>query len=60
MNISKISSELGWQPSSSLSEGLLITALWYIEHQDWVDSIREKGDYQTWITQNYDERGGTE
>ena len=60
MNISKISSELGWQPSSSLSEGLLRTALWYIEHQDWVDIIREKGDYQTWITQNYDERGGTE
>jgi dTDP-glucose 4,6-dehydratase len=60
MDISKIATELGWQPRKSVSEGLLKTVLWYIEHQDWVDIIREKGDYQTWIEKNYDERGGAE
>lgn len=59
MDVRKISQELNWQPSSSLSDGLLRTVLWYIEHQDWVNAIQQKGDYQTWIEQNYEARGGT-
>jgi dTDP-glucose 4,6-dehydratase len=57
MNITKISTELGWKPRQSLSEGLLKTALWYLEHQDWVDAIRNRGDYQDWIDSNYERRG---
>ena len=60
MDISKIATELGWQPRKSLSEGLLKTVLWYIENQDWVEIISNKGDYQTWIEKNYDKRGGVE
>lgn len=59
MDIGKITQEMNWQPSSSLYDGLLSTVLWYIEHQDWVDVIQQKGDYQTWIEQNYEARGGT-
>jgi dTDP-glucose 4,6-dehydratase len=57
MNITKISNELGWQPSQSLSEGLLKTVLWYLEHQDWVDAIQKRGDYQDWVDSNYEQRG---
>ena len=57
MNITKISNELGWKPRRSLSEGLLKTVLWYLEHQDWVDAIQKRGDYQEWIDSNYEQRG---
>ncbi len=57
MNITKISNELGWQPHQSLSEGLLKTVLWYLEHQDWVDAIQKRGDYQEWVDSNYEQRG---
>lgn len=60
MNISKISEELGWQPRHSLSAGLMKTVEWYLENQDWVEVIRKKGDYQSWIEENYEKRGEKE
>ena len=60
MDISKIKDELGWQPRLSLSEGLLKTVEWYLEHPDWVEAIRKKGDYQNWIEKNYESRGDLE
>jgi dTDP-glucose 4,6-dehydratase len=60
MDISKIKDELGWQPCLSLSEGLLKTVEWYLEHPDWVEAIRKKGDYQNWIEKNYESRGDVE
>lgn len=57
MNISKISSELGWSPSQSLSDRLLITVLWYLNNLDWVDKIQKRGDYMDWINKNYNKRG---
>lgn len=58
MDISKIKGELDWQPRHSLSEGLLKTVGWYLENQDWVEIINQKGDYQNWIEKNYLQRGG--
>ncbi len=57
MDISKISEELGWMPRFSLSEGLMKTVEWYLEHQEWVDAIGKQGDYQAWLDQNYIARG---
>lgn len=58
MDIRKIKNELGWQPRHTLSEGLFKTVRWYLENQDWVETINAKGDYQDWIQVNYRQRGG--
>ncbi len=35
MNISRIRSEIGWQPSVDLHEGLRKTVCWYLENEAW-------------------------
>jgi dTDP-glucose 4,6-dehydratase len=56
MNISKIRSQLGWAPEESLHSGLLKTVRWYLQHPDWSEAIRARGDYQSWIERNYEQR----
>jgi dTDP-glucose 4,6-dehydratase len=56
MNIEKIGLELGWKPKHGLSEGLLKTIRWYLEHGDWVEAIRKQEEYQSWLDKNYSER----
>lgn len=56
MDISKISSELGWKPRWSLHEGLLMTVQWYLSHPEWVEAIRKQQGYQQWIEKNYAKR----
>jgi dTDP-glucose 4,6-dehydratase len=58
MDISKIKNDLGWTPKQSLSEGLMKTVEWYLNHQDWVEAIGKQGDYQDWLEKNYQARGG--
>lgn len=58
MDITKIRRELGWHPRRSLQEGLMLTVEWYLTHQDWVQAIRSRGDYRTWMEKNYSHRGG--
>lgn len=58
MDISKIKTQLGWQPRQDLSSGLLKTAQWYLNHPEWVAAIRQRPDYQSWLKRNYAERGG--
>jgi dTDP-glucose 4,6-dehydratase len=36
----KIERELGWTPKESFSSGLRKTVQWYLDHEDWVDSVR--------------------
>jgi dTDP-glucose 4,6-dehydratase len=60
MDISKISTELGWTPQHSLSEGLIKTVEWYLENQDWVEAIGNQADYQEWLDRNYLTRGREE
>jgi dTDP-glucose 4,6-dehydratase len=59
MDITRISTELGWQPRESLATGLLKTVRWYLEHGDWVDSIRQGSELKTWMEKNYTQRGET-
>ncbi len=56
MDITKIRRELGWQPRHSMTEGLLETVRWYLDHPEWVESIRAKEDYQGWLDKNYARR----
>jgi dTDP-glucose 4,6-dehydratase len=56
MNINKIGLELGWKPKHSLQEGLFKTVSWYLEHRDWVETIRKQKEYQSWLDKNYTER----
>jgi dTDP-glucose 4,6-dehydratase len=56
MDIRKIKADLGWEPLISLSEGIRKTAAWYLENQDWVKKIRNRGDYQSWMKSNYQQR----
>jgi len=58
MDISKIERDLGWTPRCSLSEGLMKTVAWYLDHQVWVETIGKQGDYQDWLDKNYQARGG--
>lgn len=55
INASKISTELGWRPSVNFESGLRQTVQWYLEHREWVESVRT-GAYRDWIRQNYEER----
>jgi dTDP-glucose 4,6-dehydratase len=37
---SKIQGELGWKPAHDFETGLRETVQWYLEHQEWVESVR--------------------
>ncbi len=56
MNTHKISSELGWRPRHTLTEGLLDTVNWYLSHPEWVTAIRQKQEYKGWMDANYKSR----
>jgi dTDP-glucose 4,6-dehydratase len=56
MDITKIKTELGWQPRESLGSGLTRTIEWYLKHPEWLDAIRKRDDYQGWVDVNYKKR----
>jgi dTDP-glucose 4,6-dehydratase len=55
MKISKIRSELGWQPQFSLQDGLRQTVTWYLNHTDWWMPLLSE-EYQTYYRKIYGER----
>ena len=48
---SKIHTQLGWQPSVTLEEGLQRTIEWYQQHQDWWRPLKEQS--KDFFTKNY-------
>jgi dTDP-glucose 4,6-dehydratase len=56
LDISKIKTELEWQPRETLGSGLQKTIQWYIANPDWISAIRQQRDYQDWLERNYDKR----
>ena len=56
IDISKIRSELGWQPRYSLGQGLQCTVDWYVHHPEWIEAIQQRADYQQWMNRNYEKR----
>jgi dTDP-glucose 4,6-dehydratase len=38
----KIQSELGWKPKRTFEEGLRQTVQWYVDHQSWVEEVKQE------------------
>ena len=55
INASKIKTQLGWSPAHTFEQAIETTVDWYLNHMDWVKSIRS-GDYLKWIEKNYKNR----
>jgi len=55
IDCSKVKRELGWSQRHDIHSGLRDTVRWYLDHPDWVASVRS-GAYRNWIEQNYGER----
>ena len=49
---SRIASELGFEPSETLSTGLARTVDWYLANESWWRGVMD-GSYQQWIDTNY-------
>jgi len=52
IDASKIKKELGWEPSLQFAEGLEKTIDWYLNNQDWLDSVTS-GEYQNYYQNQY-------
>jgi dTDP-glucose 4,6-dehydratase len=59
IDTTKIKAELGWQPRQNLTSGLAETVRWYLDNPAWVDAIRNHGDFQNWMNNNYTQRGAS-
>ncbi len=55
IDATKVKRELGWEPQVTFAEGLQKTVRWYLDNQDWVESI-QSGAYKNWIETNYGNR----
>lgn len=49
---SKITKELGWQPSHTFEEGIQYTIEWYLNHLEWMNAI-VSGEYQMYYDKAY-------
>jgi dTDP-glucose 4,6-dehydratase len=55
IDASKINREIGWRPTHLFEKALENTVEWYLNHLDWVESVRS-GEYRNWIELNYANR----
>lgn len=49
---SKLKNELGWEPSLQFEEGIEKTVVWYLDNQDWMQSVIS-GDYKNYYKKMY-------
>ncbi len=52
IDFTKIRTELGWQPSVSLEEGLARTVAWFQKNENWWKRVKS-GEYQQYSTSKY-------
>lgn len=55
LDITKITQELGWQPTYSFEEALTTTVNWYLNHESWWRKIKS-GDYAKYYQKMYSHR----
>ena len=55
IDFSKIKTELGWQPSVSLEEGLAKTVEWFKANESWWKRVKS-GEYQRYYAEQYGKR----
>lgn len=46
----KIQRELGWTPAHKFEHGIRETIQWYLDHQDWVQTVLTEKDSAKWVT----------
>ncbi len=59
IDLTKIHAEFGWQPRESLTTGLRKTVEWYLANHSWIETIQHQNNYQQWLENNYQQRGGS-
>jgi dTDP-glucose 4,6-dehydratase len=52
IDANKINKELGWEPSVTFEQGLEITIDWYLNNEEWLNSVTS-GDYVKYYTKMY-------
>jgi dTDP-glucose 4,6-dehydratase len=52
INAHKIESELGWKPRETFHTGIRKTVQWYLDNEDWVQSVMS-GTYRQWMAKQY-------
>ncbi len=52
INATKIKTQLGWTPSVTVSQGLRLTAKWYLTHHQWWQPLLSP-EYQDYYQRNY-------
>ncbi len=52
---SKLQNELGWKPSLQFEEGLEKTVDWYLQNEEWLQSVTS-GNYQSYYEDQYGKR----
>ncbi len=57
IDLTKINTELGWEPRESVTTGLRKTVAWYLSNSEWIAAIRQQNNYQQWVQKNYQARG---
>lgn len=55
INFSKIKTELGWEPTVTLEEGLAQTVEWFKANESWWKNVKS-GEYQKYYTEQYEKR----
>lgn len=51
----KITTELGWEPSYTFEDGIVETIDWYLNNQDWVENVKSGG-YQEYYDKMYSKK----
>ena len=52
IDASKINKKLGWSPTVTIQDGLSNTIDWYLNNQDWLESVTS-GKYQSYYKKQY-------
>ena len=52
IDATKISKDLGWQPSVTFEQGLELTIDWYLDNQEWLNNVTS-GDYEKYYENMY-------
>ncbi len=55
INFTKIKTELGWEPTVTLEEGLAKTVEWFKENEAWWKNVKS-GEYQKYYSEQYEKR----
>ena len=58
IDATKVETALGWRVLESFETGLRKTVQRYLANARWIENV-SSGDYQHWITHNYDSRSGS-